>query len=83
MFSAQWFAHYKISRFIIRKLGSIINPDYFYRFQSDAMNYASMISGMNFYFLKKIIKSDTNFFQIINNINFLLRTQNIKILKEE
>ena len=50
MFSAQWFAHYKISRFIIRKLGSIINPDYFYRFQSDAMNYASMISGMNFYF---------------------------------
>ena len=81
MFSAQWFAHYKISRFIIRKLGSIINPDYFYRFQSDAMNYASMISGMNFYFLKKIIKSDTHFFQIINNINFLFKDTKHKDIK--
>ena len=65
MFSAQWFAHYKISRFIIRKLGSIINPDYFYRFQSDAMNYASMISGMNFYFLKKLLKVILIFFKLL------------------
>lgn len=81
LLSAQWFAHYKIPRFIIRILGKIINNDYFYRFQSDSMNYATMISGVNFYFLKKIIKKNNNFFQIVNNINLIFKDTRNKSIK--
>ena len=82
LFSAQWFAHYKIPRFIIRIFSKMINKDHFYRFQSDSMNYASMISGVNYYFLKKIVKDDKNFFKIINNIESIFKDTRSKSIKK-
>lgn len=66
---ATWLAHNNFFKFFFQILSKYIYPDLFIRFKSTSINYAAMISGINYDILSKLLINNKDFNFIIDELN--------------
>ena len=70
IWSTAWLSHIPlIFRLPLSYFLGIFNKSHFYRFQNSSRNFASNISGLNFSFIKEILKEKKNFNYCLNKID--------------